>query len=366
MSPLGFLGRDLAIDLGAATTQIYARGAGIVLNEPSAAFLTDPGPSLAASHRNGQDTLYGASAYVAQQDVVFGSPPPGVLGSPGGGVLFGAEAVRQGDGVPRWPVREGGELAGRLVKHFLTKVHGHPFARPRLVMALPGAGSPVLREAAKSLAYRADARRVYFVDHAVAVALGAGLAVTEPAGRMVVDIGPRVTRIAILACGAVIASRTVHTGGDAVNAAIAALVAREHGLLVGPAEAEAAKLRAGSSWKPIDRHVIVRGLDPGSRRQRVAWLPVQQLYEVTRAPAQAIARAAASALEDCPAELAGDIAAHGMVLTGGGALLRGLPRRLHAALGVPVRRADRPVESVALGLGHYVDRLGPTGPRALS
>src|SRR5690606_22494227 len=211
VSPLGFLGRDLAIDLGAATTQIYARGAGIVLNEPSAAFLTDPGPSLAASHRNGQDTLYGASAYVAQQDVVFGSPPPGVLRSPGGGVLFGAEAVLQGDGVPLWPAREAGELPRRLVKLFLTKVHGHPFARPRLVMALPGAGSPVLREAAKSLAYRADARRVYFVDHAVAVALGAGLAVTEPAGRMVVDIGPRVTRIAIRACGAGIAARTAHT-----------------------------------------------------------------------------------------------------------------------------------------------------------
>ncbi|MDA0636496.1 rod shape-determining protein [Nonomuraea sp. MCN248] len=321
MSPLGFLGRDLAVDLGAATTQIYAPGRGIVLNEPSAA--------LTATGRT----------------------------------LFGAPAYESGGGIARWPVREGGELAGRLIKYFLTKVHGHPFARPRLVMALPDGSSPLLRAAARDLAYRADARRIYLVEHAVAVALGAGLPVREPMGRMIVDIGPRLTRIAILTCGAVVAATTVHAGGDAVNRAIAALAACELGLLVGEAEAEAVKLRAGSRWKPIDRHVIVRGLDPESRRERIAWLPVQQLYEVTRAPAEAIARAAASALERCPAELAGDVAAHGVVLTGGGALLRGLARRLRTAMGVPARRADRPVESMALGLGRYADRLSAIGPR---
>ncbi|MFC5815920.1 rod shape-determining protein [Nonomuraea harbinensis] len=337
MSPLAFLGRDLAIDLGTATTQIYAPGLGVVLNEPSMA------AACAATGR----TLFGADAYAAC------SPSSGA----------GTRAVRHDDGPARWPVREGGELAGRLVKHFLSKVHGHPYARPRLVMALPDGAPPILSSAVRDLAYEADARRVYLVEHAVAVALGAGLPVTEPAGRMIVDIGPHLTRIAILACGAVVAAGTVHAGGDAVNAAIATLVAREHGLLVGEAEAEAAKLRAGPSWKPLDRHVIVRGLDPESRRERVAWLPVQQLYEVTRAPADAIARAAATALEHCPAELAADVAAHGAVLTGGGALLRGLARRLRAAMGVPVRRADRPVESMALGLGRYADRLGAIGPR---
>ncbi|MFG1945214.1 rod shape-determining protein [Nonomuraea sp. NPDC048826] len=272
------------------------------------------------------------------------------------------DAVRHG-GIAQWPVHQGGELVSRMIKHFVRKVHGHPFARPRLVMALPDGASPILRAALRDLAYEADARRVFLVEHSFAVALGAGLPITEPAGRMIVDIGPRLTRIAILACGAVVAARTIHTGGDAVNAAIAALVAREHNLLLGEAEAEAVKLRAGPSWKPLDRHVIVRGLDPDSRHERVAWLPVQQLYEVTRAQADAIARGAAATLEHCPAELSADVAAHGAVLTGGGALLRGLARRLRAAMGIPVRRADRPVEALALGLGRYVDRLNPLGPR---
>ncbi|MFD2349393.1 rod shape-determining protein [Nonomuraea ferruginea] len=153
VSPLAFLGRDLAIDLGTATTQIYAPGLGVVLNEPSMA------AACAATGR----TLFGADAYAAC------SPSSGA----------GMRAVRHDDGIARWPVREGGELAGRLVKHFLSKVHGHPYARPRLVMALPDGAPPILSSAVRDLAYEADARRVYLVEHAVAVALGAGLPVTE-------------------------------------------------------------------------------------------------------------------------------------------------------------------------------------------
>lgn len=294
MNPLAFLGRDLALDLGAATTQIHVPGRGIVHDEPSAVART---PEDAA-----------------------GTPP------------------------------EDGDHAVRLITHVVTKVHGHPFARPRLVMPVPSDATPVQRDALRDLAYQAAARRVTLVEQELAAALGAGLPVHDPAGRMIADIGPRLTRVALLACGTVIATRTLRTGGDAATAAIAALAAREHGLLVGRAEAEAVKRRTGPFWKPPGRYVIARGLDPESRQARVAWVPVQQLYEVTKAPAEAIARAVAAILESCPAELSADVAAHGMVLTGGGALLRGLPRRLRATMGIPVRRAPHPVHATVLGL----------------
>lgn len=275
MNPLAFLGRDLALDLGAATTQIHVPGRGIVHDEPSAVART---PEDAA-----------------------GTPP------------------------------EDGDHAVRLITHVVTKVHGHPFARPRLVMPVPSDATPVQRDALRDLAYQAAARRVTLVEQELAAALGAGLPVHDPAGRMIADIGPRLTRVAL-------------------RRGVAALAAREHGLLVGRAEAEAVKRRTGPFWKPPGRYVIARGLDPESRQARVAWVPVQQLYEVTKAPAEAIARAVAAILESCPAELSADVAAHGMVLTGGGALLRGLPRRLRATMGIPVRRAPHPVHATVLGL----------------
>jgi rod shape-determining protein MreB len=319
---MSVLGHDLAMDLGAACTRIYVKGKGIVLDEPSA---------VARHAETGKVLGYGAAAV----DV---------------------------PGETCWPISDGlpadGELTRRLIRYFVRKVHGHPFARPRLVLALPDGCTRIDRAALRDVAFEAEARDILLIPHALAAALGAGVPVKDCAGWMVIDIGRDAARIAVLSYGAVVASGTVPGGGHAMSRSIARLVEREHGLLIDEGEAEAAKRRAGPEWKPLDRQVLVHGRDAETGRERTAALPVQLIYEATRQPVETIERAAVGIVEDCPAELVADLGERGAVLVGGGALLRGLCRRMRTALCMPVRRAERPLESVALGLGHCVDDLG--------
>ncbi|WP_433433357.1 rod shape-determining protein [Nonomuraea sp. CA-141351] len=317
---MSLLGRDLALDLGGASTRIYARGKGIVLDEPSAVMLDE---------RTGKVIAYGADAT---------------------------------DGETYRPVSGGlpadGELTWRMVRHFLSKVHRRPFARPRLVMALPDTSTPIERTALSDVAFEADARRIVLVPHSLAAALGAGLPVDDVAGNMVIDIGRDSARIAVLSSGAAVSTTAVPGGGEAVDRAIVRLVEHEHGLLLDEHEAESAKRHIGAEWKPAHRHVTVHARDSETGHEREVQLPVQQIYEATRQPVEAIVRAAMETVERCPAELAADLGGRGAVLIGGGALLRGLARRLRASLRMPVRRAERPLECVALGLGRFVDDLG--------
>ncbi|GAA2214608.1 rod shape-determining protein [Nonomuraea monospora] len=314
------LGRDLAMDLGAASTRIYVKRKGIVLDEPS----------------------------VVMCDGLTGK----IVG-------FGAEAVAETGGRTHWPVSGGlpadAELARRMIRHFLRKVHWHPYARPRLVMALPCDSTPIDREALQSIAYEADARTVRLIPHALAAALGSGMSPDDRTGHMVIDIGRDAARIAVLSGESVVATGSVPYGGQAVNRAIVRFVEREHGLQLDDREAETAKRHAH------DGEVMVRARDPETGRERELTLPVQHIFEATGQPVESIARAAMETVERCPAELAADLGERGAVLVGGGALLRGLGRRLRETLCMPVRRAERPVECVALGLGRCVDELGLIG-----
>jgi rod shape-determining protein MreB len=319
---LGFMGQDLALDLGRASTQIYARGRGIVLNEPSLVL------------RNRES---------------------------GRALRFGSDAARRDDGVAVWPVSVDGDLTRRMVRYFLRKVHGHPFSRPRLVMALGDDSTPIGRTGVRDTAFEAEARSVYLVRHALAAALGVGLPMDSPLGAMIIDIGRDTSQIAVLAGGYVVAARSVPTGGTAMNRSIADLVRYEHGLLIDGPAAEAAKRCVGASWKPLNRQVVIRGRDEESGCEGAVSLSAREVYEATRQPVDALVRAAVAALDGCPAELASDVGDRGAVLVGGGALLRGMERRLRSRLGIPVRRADQPVECVALGLGRCVDDLGLAG-----
>ncbi|MEV0615314.1 rod shape-determining protein [Nonomuraea sp. NPDC050404] len=317
------LGRDLAMDLGAASTRIYVKRRGIVLDEPSA---------VMCDGRTGK-----------------------IIG-------FGSEAAALGGGTRTcWPVRGGlpadAELARRMIRHFLRKVHWHPYSRPRLVLALPGESTPIDRAALHDVAYEAEARTVRLVPHALAAALGAGLTLTDFAGNMVIDIGRDAARIAVLSGESVVAAGSVPYGGRAVSRAIARHVEQEHGLLLNDAEAESAKRRASGG----DREIVVRAHDPDTGRVRELLLPVQRIFEATGPPVESIARAAVETVELCPPELTADLGERGAVLVGGGALLPGLGRRLRETLCMPVRRAERPLECVALGLGRCVDELGLLG-----
>jgi rod shape-determining protein MreB len=317
---MSLFGRDLAMDLGAASTRIYAKRRGIVLDEPSA---------VMCDGRTGK-----------------------VIG-------FGAEAAALGGGGRTcWPVRGGlpadTELARRMIRHFLRKVHWHPYSRPRVVMALPGDCTPIDRAALRDIAYEAEARIVRLVPHPVAAALGAGLELSDCAGHMVIDIGRDNARIAVLSGESVVASGSVPYGGLAINRAIARFVEREHGLLLDDEEAESAKRRSTG----MNPEVTVRARDPETGREHELVLPVQKISEAIAPPFESIARTAVETVERCPAELAADLGVRGAVVVGGGALLRGLGRCLRDALCMPVRRAERPLEAVALGLGRVVDELG--------
>ncbi|MFC7593296.1 rod shape-determining protein [Nonomuraea antimicrobica] len=320
---MSILGRDLAMDLGAASTRIYLKRKGIVLDEPSAVMCDD---------RTGKVIRYGAEA-----------------------------AAPEAGGRTCWPVRDGlpadAELARRMIRHFLRKVHWHPYARPRVVMALPGDSTPIDRAALRDIAYESDARTVHLVPHALAAGLGSGLTLTDRTGYMVIDIGTDAARIAVLSGESVVATGSVPYGGRAVNRAIARYVEHEHGLQLDDAEAESAKRRAGGD----DAEIVVTARDPDTGGEHELVLPVGRIFEAARQPVDSIARTAMETVERCPAELAADLGERGAVLVGGGALLRGLGHRLREALCMPVRRAERPLEAVALGLGRCVDELGLIG-----
>ncbi|MFI9592415.1 rod shape-determining protein [Nonomuraea sp. NPDC052265] len=320
---MSLLGRDLAIDLGATGTRIYAKGKGIVLDEPSA---------VRRDRETGKVVGYGAEA---------------------------AECVDDADGETYWPISDGlpqdGELARRMIRHFLRKVHRHPLPRPRLVMAVPDEFTPIERVALRDAGFEAEARGILLVRHAIAAALGAGLQVRDGAGHMVVDIGRDAARVAVLSCGAVVAAGAVRGGGHAVTRAVARLVEDEHGLLAGEREAESAKLRA--TREPTG-NVLIRGRDSGTGEERAVALPAALVREAAVQSVEQIVRAAEYTMERCPPELTADLGERGMVLVGGGALLPGLRRRLQDGLSMPVRRAERPGDSVALGLGRCVEDLG--------
>ncbi|MBB5076641.1 rod shape-determining protein [Nonomuraea endophytica] len=324
MNPMRILGQDLALDLGAASTQIYARKRGIVINEPSL---------VVRCSTTGKVIGYGA-------DTPAGTGPEPVAIRP---VVGGVPADV--------------DLTTRMIRHFLRKVHGHPFSRPRMVIALPADSTGFAGNALRDLAFQAEARRVYLVHHGLAAALGAGLPVREAAGNMIIDIGRDTTRIAVVSCASVVHAATVQSGGADVNRAIVAQVKHDHGLDITEQSAEVAKRGIGSAWRPVNRTASVRGVDRSGRTGIVA-ISAGQVYEATRQTVTMIVRAAREVIERCSPDLAADVADRGAVLTGGGALMRGLARRLRLELEVPVQRAERPVETVALGLGRCVDDIG--------
>ncbi|MEV4363431.1 rod shape-determining protein [Nonomuraea sp. NPDC049625] len=313
---MSLLGRDLAMDLGGSRTRIYVRGKGIVLDEPSA---------VTIDGRTGKIIGYGADA-------------------------TGEEIC--------WPVSGGlpadGDLTLRMVKHFLSKVHRRPLARPRLIMALPDGSTPIERATLRDVAYEAEARQIRLIPHSLAAALGAGLPVRDYVGGMVIDIGRDSARIAVLSGGEAVATTAVPGGGRAVDRAIARLVEHEHGRTIDEREAEAAKHHAGADGNPV----TVRARDPETGQEHDVRLPVERIREAAGPAIESIVWAAMETVERCPAELTGDLGDRGAVLVGGGALLAGLAQRLRESLGMPVRRAERPLECVALGLGTCVDDLG--------
>ena len=324
------LGGDLAIDLGTANTLVYARGRGIMLNEPSVVAVDTTTNSV----------------------VAVGVEAKRMIGRTPGHIV----AVR--------PLQDGViadyDVTAEMLRYFVRKVlrRRGAFTGPRIVICVPSGITTVEQRAVSESAYAAGARRVHIISEPMAAAIGAGLPVNQPAGSMVIDIGGGTTEVAILAMGGIVAATSLRVAGNAIDQAIVEHVRGQFSLLVGERTAEELKISVGSAF-PVagPRSAEIRGRDVGTGLPRNVTISGDELRKAMDAPLVRIITAVRATLDRCPPELSGDLVTRGIVLTGGGALLRGLDARLQHELGIPVLVADRPLDSVVLGTATVVEHF---------
>ncbi len=328
----GVFSNDLSIDLGTANTLIYVRDKGIVLDEPSV---------VAIRVHNGQKTIE-----------AVGTEAKRMLGRTPGNIT----AIR--------PLKDGViadfQVTEKMLQHFIAKVHETRFIRPspRVLVCVPCMSTQVERRAIRESALYAGAREVRLIEEPMAAAIGAGLDVEEASGCMVVDIGGGTTEIAIISLNGIVYRDSVRVGGDRFDEAIVAHVRRRYGSLIGDATAEKIKMEVGCAFGGSElREIDVRGRNLAEGVPRSFTLDSDEILESLQDPLTTIVQAVKSALEQSPPELAADIAESGIVLTGGGALLRDLDRLISEETGLPVIVAEDPLTCVARGGGRALEMM---------
>ena len=324
----GFGGRDMAVDLGTANTLVYVRGRGIVLSEPSV---------VAIDQRSGEVHAVGVEA-------------KRMLGRTPGSIA----AIR--------PLKDGViadfDVTEQMLRHFIQKVHQHRFAHPRVVVCVPSGVTGVERRAVEEATLNAGARQAYLIEEPMAAAIGAGLPVAEPTGNMIVDIGGGTTEVAVISLGGIVVSQSLRVGGDEMDEAIVTHVKREYKLLIGQQTAEEIKLEIGSAYGMRDDvQAEVRGRDMLTGLPKTIILTSDEVRQALEEPVTQIIEAIKSTLDKTPPELAADIMHDGITVTGGGALLDGLDRRLGHETGMPIRIADEPLYSVVIGSGRALENI---------
>jgi len=324
---------DLAIDLGTANTLVSVEGEGIVLNEPS----------VVALHKGTRRVLGKGVAVGKLAKQMLGRTPESIT------------AVR--------PLKDGVitdfELCEVMLRYFIQKASRNVRGmRPRVIIAIPGGITPVEKRAVFNSAERSGAGKVYLIEESKAAGIGAGLPISEPMASMVCDIGGGTSDVAIFSMGEIVVAETVRVAGDELDEAIVEYMKQHFSLRIGSQTAEQIKLRLGSAF-PQEQELTteVRGLDTISGVPRKAIVTSEEIREALRTPLEAIVNCAKTAIERCKPELVSDIVDNGLVLTGGGALLRGLDRLMHEQLGIPVRVADEPLYTVARGAAICLEHL---------
>lgn len=330
---LGMLSADMAIDLGTANTLVYVKGRGIVLNEPSV---------VAIAHSKGK-----------RQVLAVGEEAKLMVGRTPGNI----QAIR--------PLRDGViadfEVAEEMIKHFIRKVHNRrSFAAPQIIICVPSGSTAVERRAIQESAESAGGRRVFLIEEPMAAAIGAGLPVTEPTGSMVVDIGGGTTEVAVLSLGGIVYACSVRVGGDKMDEAIINYIRRNHNLLIGEATAERIKKEIGSAVvMPNSEEITIsikgRSLNDGVPKE--IEINQKQIVESLTEVVTTIAEGVKTALENTAPELSADIVDRGIVMTGGGSLLKNLGQVLSEATGVPVFVADNPLTCVVMGTGRTLEEM---------
>ena len=325
----GRFSQDLAIDLGTANTLVYAAGRGIICCEPS----------VVAVERNG-----------AEKVLAVGTEAKEMLGRTPGSIV----AVR--------PMKDGViaefHMAAEMLRHFIQRAHTRRrLVHPRIVICVPFGVTEVERRAVRESAKSAGAREVFLIEEPMAAALGAGMDVSEASGHMVVDIGGGTTEVAVISFGGIVYSESVRMAGDKIDEAITVYVKRRYNLLIGERTAEAIKVEL-AEVHPVpgeNRTMEIKGRDLVAGMPKCQVLGSHEIREILDDCIREILATIATTLERTPPELSSDIADRGIILTGGGALLRGLDDRIRAETGLPVVVADDPLSAVALGSGRALE-----------
>ena len=333
-SLLGWFSVDMGIDLGTCNTLVCVRGEGIVLNEPS----------VVAVRKGTNKVLNDGTAVGFAAKEMLGKTPGSI------------SAIR--------PLKDGViadfQVTEKMLQHFIAKVHENNFfpPSPRVLICVPCKSTQVERKAIKESAYGAGAREVFLIEEPMAAAIGAGLPVAEARGSMVVDIGGGTTEIAIISLNGIVYAESVRVGGDRFDEAIVSYIRRNYGSLIGDATAERIKIEIGCAYPGQEvREIDVRGRNLAEGIPRSFTLNSHEVLEALQESLSAIVQAVKSALEQMPPELAADIAETGMVLTGGGALLKDIDKLLSEETGLIVRIADDPLTCVARGGGRGLEMM---------
>ena len=328
-----YFSNDIAIDLGTANTLIYIKGKGIVLDEPSVVAV-----QVDSAGRN--------------ETLAVGTEAKKMLGRTPGSI----QAIR--------PMKDGViadfVITGKMLKAFIRKVNSSKWAAaPRIVICVPCGATQVERKAIRDSAQEAGASAVYLIEEPMAAAIGAGLPIEEPTGSMVVDSGGGATEVGVISLNGVVYSHSIRVGGDTFDEAIIQYVRRNYGMLIGEASAEEIKKRIGSAFPSTEvSEMDVKGRNLAEGIPRSFTITSNEVLEALADPLSQIVQAVRSALEQTPPELGADIAERGLVLTGGGALLKGLDRLLAEETGLPVLIAEDALTCVARGSGKALEMIG--------
>jgi rod shape-determining protein MreB and related proteins len=330
---LGMFSSDLAIDLGTANTLVYVKGKGIVLSEPSVV-------AVRTDNR------------LKNRVLAVGSEAKNMLGRTPGNIV----AIR--------PMRDGViadfEVTEAMLRHFIQKVHNRrSFVRPRIIIAVPSGITQVEKRAVRESAESAGAREVFLIEEPMAAAIGAGLPITEPTCNMVIDIGGGTTEVAVISLAGIVYSRSMRIAGDKMDAAIIQYIKRKYNLLIGERTAEIIKTTIGNAYPDSENleTIEVKGRDLVSGIPKILAIDSEEIRVAISEQIDAIIETAKIALEQTPPELSADIVDRGIVLTGGGALLKNLDKLLKEETGLPITVTEDPLSTVVLGTGKALDSI---------
>ena len=325
----GLFSNDMGIDLGTATTLVYVKGEGIVVCEPS----------VVAIERGTSHVL------------AVGDEAKRMLGRTPGNIV----AIR--------PMKDGiitdFEVTEAMLRHFIQRVRHRRFQiRPRIVIAIPSGITEVERRAVKESAERAGGREVFLIEEPIAAAIGVGLPIQEPVGNMIIDIGGGTTEIAVISLSGVVVSKSIRIGGDEMDEAVIEYLKKTYNLMVGERTAEEIKIKIGSAYpREEEMSMEVKGRDLVSGLPKTVTITSEEVREALQEPLRAILEATKISLERTPPELAADLIDHGIVMAGGGSLLKDLDKLISEETGLPVHVAEDPLTAVANGTGKVLNEI---------